>query len=127
MKEWTFRVFVNDDGFSDVREWIRTMPAKARARMDKILFHLEITKDWTQTSWFAPLKGYRGICEIKFTVDDTQYRPLGCYGPGKAFTLLKGAIEQGDEFNPRGAPEIALERRELVLAPDGTRYTYEYH
>lgn len=125
MKEWTFKIFVTDDGFSDVREWLNGLPPKAKARMDKIILYLEIIKDWTKIAWFSPLKGYNGIFEMKFIVDNTQYRPLGCYGPErKTFTLLMGAIEQGNKFNPRRAPEIALQRRGLILNNKGCTDEY---
>lgn len=116
MNEWTFKIFVTDDGYSDVREWLDNMPKKAKARLDMIIRHFEITKDWTKTNWFSSLTGYDGIFELKFIVDDTQYRPLGCYGPEeKSFTILTGALEQGDRFNPRNAPEIAAERKKWLI------------
>ena len=70
----------------------------------------------TATPYFTPLTGYSGICEIKFIVQNIQYRPLGCYGPEKnEFTILIGAREEGDRFNPRNAPKIALIRRKEVI------------
>ena len=104
------------------------MPAKARARMDRIIRHMEDTKDWTQTAYFRPLTGYNGICEIRFIVSNIQYRPLGCYGPGKGtFTLLIGAKEVGSEIRPRNAPDVATQRRELILADKDKRYIDDYY
>lgn len=124
MKEWTIKIF--GEKKSDVDDWINGLSSKARARMDTIITYMEITKDWTKTPYFSPLKGYRGINEIKFTVQSIQYRPLGCYGPGnKEFTILFGAMEQGDRFNPINAPLIAENRRNDIRA--GREQTHEYN
>lgn len=126
MQEWTFKVFIDKNGVSDFLLWRKgEMSVKARRRMDAIINYMETTKDWTQTDYFRPLTGYRGICEIRFTVSNIQYRPLGCYGPDpRTFTLLIGAKEVGDEIRPRSAPEIATQRRELILADRS--YTDDY-
>ena len=124
MKEWTIKVF--GEKKSDVDDWINELPSKAHARMDNIISYMEITKDWTRTGYFSPLKGHRGINEIRFTFQSIQYRPLGCYGPGdKEFTILIGAIEQGDRFNPINAPLIAENRRNDIR--DGKEQTHEYN
>jgi hypothetical protein len=45
-------------------------------------------------------------------VANTQYRPLFCHGPGPGdLTLLVGALEKGDRFEPQSAPETALRRK----------------
>jgi hypothetical protein len=120
MKEWTFKIYVTNDGYSDVRVWLDNFSNKAKARMFKIVTHLEITKDWTRTGYYTPLTGYKGLGEIKFIVDDMQYRPLGCFGPEeKTFTILIGSKEQGDKFNPRGAPDIALQRKKMLFNKEG--------
>lgn len=124
MKEWTFKIF--GEKKSDVDDWINGLSSKARARMDTIIAYMEITKDWTKTKYFSPLTGHRGINEIKFIVQSIQYRPLGCYGPGdKEFTILIGAKEQGDRFNPKNAPLIAENRRNDIL--DRREQTHEYN
>ena len=124
MKIWTFKIFGEEK--SDVDGWINGLSSKARARMDIIISHMEITMDWTRTPYFSPLKGYKGINEIKFTVQNKQYRPLGCYGPGKKeFTILIGAWEEGDRFNPQSAPQIATKRRRDILKK--REYTHEYY
>ena len=110
---------------SDVDDWIKDLSSKVRAKMDTIIAHMEITKDWTRTSYFSSLKGHRKIHEIRFTFQSIQYRPLGCYGPGnKEFTILIGAWEEGNRFNPQKAPQIATKRRKDVLKRK--EYTHEY-
>jgi hypothetical protein len=116
MKEWTIKVYVDEKGICDFHEWRKQIPPKARARMRNILSFMEITKDWTRTPYFRPLTDYAGICEIRFIVQNIQYRPLGCYGPGeKEFTFLVGAKEVGRKFNPLSAPDTAIERRNKIL------------
>lgn len=124
MKIWTFKIFVNQN--NDVDGWLKGLSVKASSRLDAILRYMEITKDWTRTPYFSPLTGYRGIFEIKFIVQNRLYRPLGCYGRGgNEFTILIGAWEIGDRFEPLNAPEMALIRRQEVLG--GRGYTVEYY
>ena len=55
-----------------------------------------------------------------------QYRPLGCYGPDRnEFTLLIGAKEIGSKFEPKDAPNKAMERQRLIFQ-DGrfTKYLW---
>jgi hypothetical protein len=93
------------------------LTVKAQARLDKILEHF---RDSPHTSWgsnyFEQLKGYEGIYEVRFTVNNIVYRPLGCFAPFSGdFTLLIGAKEQGDTFVPKTAPEIAEKRRDIII------------
>jgi len=125
MKEWAFKKFGNEHGISDVDDWREELPPKARARMDLIISHLEITENWRDIKYITPLAGYEGILEIKFTVQSKQYRPLGCYGPEKTFIILIGAEEKGDRFIPQSAPETAVKRRKMVL--EDKRYVHEYY
>lgn len=97
--------------------WYDDLPVKAQARLDKILEHF---RDSPHTAWgstyFFPLTGLDGIFEIRFTVNNIQYRPLGCFGPAKnEFTFLIGAKEIGDAFVPNKAPDIAMGRRKEIL------------
>jgi len=124
MNIWTFKIYVNQN--NDVSSWLDGLPHKAKARLDLILRHMEITKDWTQTPYFTPLTGYNGISEIKFIVQNIQYRPLGCYGlASNEYTILIGAREKGNRFEPINAPEIALSRKKEVF--EGRSHTIEYY
>ena len=114
---WIFKGYLNDRGENVIDAWYEhDLPIKAKARFDKILEHF---RDSPRTAWggtyFFPLTGYDGIFEVKFTVQNIQYRPLGCFGPGKAeFTFLIGAREIGNAFDPKNAPGIAAKRREEI-------------
>lgn len=123
MNRWTFKIF--GEVKSDVDVWIKGLPPKVRARLDTIIGYMEITDDWTKTPYFSPIKGQNGIFEIKFIVQNKQYRPLGCYGPhDNEFTILIGAREIGDRFTPLNAPMLASKRRIEIL--NGREGTHEY-
>jgi hypothetical protein len=61
-----------------------------------------------------------GLYELRFQADKAQQRPLGFFLSGSVFVLLLWATEKNDRFVPKRACEIALRRKEEVLA-DGKR------
>ena len=74
----------------------------------------------------------QGLChgeqliELIIKVGNVQYRPIGWYGPeDRTVTLLLGAIERGNDFEPRNACEQAVNRKRLILA-DRRKYTVEH-
>lgn len=120
MTLWTFFDFLKEDGANAITEWIESLPPHIRQKVAAALAaRLEAVQnlenhEWPE-GWFTDLSGYSGIVEVKFKVKKVQYRPLGCYGPGRhQFTLLVGAIEKGDKFVPRSAPNTANDRRKIV-------------
>lgn len=124
MKEWTIKVFVGDNEKSDFYKWRNKMPVKARQKLRWVIDYMETTKNWSR-DYFKLLTDYEGIGEIRFASHGKQYRPLGCYGPcEQEFTILVGAEEKGDRFNPPTAPRTAAERRKLILQDE--RYSDEY-
>jgi hypothetical protein len=128
MKEWIFKKFIDFNrrgAISEVSEWLVGLPYNVRTRMNAIINHMEITRVWS-TRYFKALKGYNGIYEIRFIVNNIQYRPLGCYGPDeKQFTILIGATKKGNRFNPANARELAMERRRMIH--EDKRYACEYY
>lgn len=117
MSLWTFKCFISESGTDYVGDWYEDLPPKAQAKMDTILEHF---RDTPHTEWssnhFFPLSGHDGIYEIKFTIKNVVYRPLGCFAPSRGeFTFLVGAREHGDAFEPRRAPDTADERRAILL------------
>ena len=123
MSLWTFRDFTDDSGNNVIVEWINAIhPNKKRikviARWDGMLEHLQNLEnsDWP-TGWFTELAGYSGILEMKFTVQNIEWRPLGYFGPHRhEFTFLIGAIEKNNRFVPADAPSTAANRRHIVDA-----------
>lgn len=114
--EWTFFDFT-DRGANPIAEWLRdrsAVPVKAKAKIDRNLLQLAVTPFWSRPL-ASNLDGYPGIVEIRVRYMNIQYRILGFRGPAdRQFTLLVPAVEQGDEFIPRNAPEIAGHRMKLV-------------
>ena len=106
-----------------MREWYCGLSDQGQAKFDTMLEHLRDTPhgQWP-TNWFLPLTGYDGIYEIRFRVRNRLQRPLGCYGPERHdFTFLIPAREHGDRFEPINAPELAQERKALIVIPGRTR------
>jgi hypothetical protein len=124
-KYWTFKLFISGTGIKEFENWLNVeIPTNAKARIKTKLTYLEITKQWTP-DLVTKYKSSDKIHEIRVTVQNIQYRPLGCYGPkDKEFTLLIGAIEKGGKLIPRSALKIAKERRRLIFQEE--TYTYEY-
>lgn len=122
MPLWTFKCFLSQSGEDLFDAWYQAQSDAAQAKLDVIVAHF---RDKPHTKWggnyFYPLTGYSGIFEIKFRVANVVYRPLGCFGPDRMdFTFLIGAREQGDEFLPQNAPDIAVKRMAIIQA-DRTR------
>jgi len=118
MPLWTFKCFLSQANQDLFDLWYGAQSDAAKAKLDVIVEHF---RDKPHTKWggnyFFPLTGYSGIFEIKFRVANVLYRPLGCFGPDRMdFTFLIGANEQGDEFVPLNAPEIATQRMAVIKA-----------
>lgn len=94
----------------------RKVPVKARAKIQRILLQLAGTLLWTRPL-ASNLDDYDGIVEIRILRMNVQYRLLGFRGPGeREFTILFPAKEQGGQFVPLAAPQIAQTRMHIVIA-----------
>lgn len=116
MPLWTFKCFLSQSGRDLIDDWYAELPHKAQAKLDNLIEHF---RDNPHHKWgsnyLKPLVGYEAIFEVRFQMVNVLYRPLGYFGPQRAdFTFLVGAREQGDDFVPRGAPDTASERREII-------------
>lgn len=113
-KAWTFKCFKSSSGTNEIRKWLRALPEKDQAKIDARIRQLEILKTLREP-YVKPLTGYAGLFEIKVFSGNVQYRPIGCYGPERReFTILFGAIEKGNRFEPRNAPDTAYARSQLI-------------
>jgi hypothetical protein len=114
-KEWTFKCFKSSSGTNEIRKWLSALPERDQAKIDAVIRHLEIQKRLEEGPYIEPLTGYKGLFEIKVFSGRVRYRPIGCYGPNRReFTILKGAIEKDDKFEPKSAPDIADTRSKLI-------------
>jgi hypothetical protein len=123
MNEWVFMDYLDERGTNPIQDWlkdVRQVPVKAKAKIDRILLQLAGTPLWVRPL-SSNLDGYPGIVEIRVRWMNTQYRILGFRGPAdRQFTMLFPALEQGDDFQPASAPDIATTRMATVIA-DGSR------
>lgn len=125
MDYWTFKVYISENGANEIEGWLADLPPKVRAKIRARFSYLAITRIWIK-NYAEKLKGYENIIEIKITYLNTQYRPLGCCGPGaREFTLLIPAKEIGSEFEPKHAPTTAQKRCKLIHRD--RRYIGEYY
>jgi len=119
MAEWPFWDYIDEWGINQIQEWLmnkREVPVKARAKIQRILLQLAGTPLWTRPL-ASNLDDYDGIVEIRIRRINVQYRLLGYRGPGeREFTILFPAKEQGDQFVPLAAPQIAQSRMRIVVA-----------
>jgi hypothetical protein len=122
MSFWKFKDYLDQAGGNEIRGWLDALSKKARIKIDQRIRHLENVRHFHQEpQYIKKLVGYEGIYEIRIVFAGDQYRPLGCYGPERGeFTLLIGAFEIGDRFDPKDAPDKAVERMTIILK-DGSR------
>ena len=115
--------YLDERGTNPIQDWLndkREVPVRAKAKIDRILLQLAGTALWVRPL-ASNLDGYPGIVEIRVRWMNIQYRLLGFRGPvERQFTLLFPALEQGDQFQPLTAPEIATARMKIVQT-DGRR------
>lgn len=109
--------YLDERGSNPIQDWlndVRAVPVKAKAKIDRILLQLTGMALWVRPL-ASNLDDYPGIVEIRVRWMNTQYRLLGFRGPlEKQFTLLFPALEQGDQFRPLTAPEVATARMKIV-------------
>jgi hypothetical protein len=120
MTQWSFWDYIDERGTNPIASWLmdkRSVPVKARAKIQRILLQLAGTPLWTRPL-ASNLDGFAGIVEVRVRWMNTQYRLLGFRGPEKEkqFTILVPAVEQDDEFVPLNSPSIALTRMAAVIA-----------
>jgi hypothetical protein len=122
-ENWVFRDYVENEQ-NVIREWLDELPVHAQAAIDLFLEQLAAMPQ-LRMPYARVLSGpCDGLIELRIKVKNIQYRPLVWYGPNQGeITLLMGAIEQGDRFNPRTACETAL-RRKQNMGREG--YTCEH-
>lgn len=109
------RSYQLEDGSDVVDAWFEeqeTSP-RIRARFDSIMVHLRCQnrEGWTRP-YYDTLRS--GVGEVRFRVQETNFRPLGFFGPDRnEFTFLFFATKNA-AFHPPNAIEMAIERRELT-------------
>jgi len=121
---WTIKVYSNDKETSALDKWFKNIPEEAWIEINTRLRYLRTQKIW-ERPWAAKLKKVKDIYEIRVKSENVQYRPLGFFNTNlKEFTLLIGAIEKGNKFEPHDADKTAEKRRNLIV--EGKKYAINY-
>lgn len=100
-----------------VEEWYRAQDATTQAAFDSTLKTLSIAEDWRGLKEFRMLgRAHPHLGEIRFRVQNVQYRPVGSFGPGvRTFTIWAGCSKKQKVYDPPDAFALAAQRRRLFL------------
>ncbi len=124
MNAITIKTYVTERNIDDIQEWIDNLRPRAQAAIEVRIRFLALGGNW-YPPYAAKLRGYNKIWEIRVKSENIQYRPLGCFGPGKnVFSILIGATKKNNRFIPPNAPKTAEERKRLINQDE--RYLNEY-
>ena len=113
-------------GRGEFAEWRDGLAKADRAILDEKLRALEAFG--TAVGFWKGVRGYGRLNKLRIQTPTRALRPIVCSGPfdqDGEITLLLGAFEIEDEWEPRGAPEIADGLRRDVIANRRTRIEYE--
>lgn len=112
-----FLDFVDGRGRNLILAWTAGLPDKARARLADVIAHLEGERSWRNDPYVRDLSGKgNGLIELRITAGGRAHRPIAFYGPGNhECTIVLGAEEINDKFDPPDALETAQQRKKLVL------------
>jgi hypothetical protein len=115
---WRLYDYVDAHGNNDFEAWSRSLQKPELAKLNRRLKALEDNGPALAPQMLAgPLSGYPHIYKLKMN-GKIAVRPLLCKGPinnDTEFTLLKGAFEVGNQWQPASAPGEAVERRGIVV------------
>ena len=127
MYSWVFFDYIDEKGNNVVQIWKNSLSNKAVAKFENRIIYLQKENEIIKSPNIKKLRGYDGLFEIKFEVNNIQYRPICCYGPDRhQVTILCGATKTSHKrhsstvFKPRNACEIALERVNKISIKERT-------
>jgi hypothetical protein len=124
MAVWSFYDFRDGRGINLIREWLDSLPVKARAKINARILFMRAIPVWPE-QYISSLKGWPELVELRVVSGGGQYRPLGFYGPHRhEFTIVLGAIEKGKL--PRRVLETADDNRKIVLADRSRTCEHEF-
>jgi hypothetical protein len=133
---WKLFDYVDERGRNVIADWTKTLQkpqrTKLRSKLDDLM---KMGPDLPPGLLMKTEVEY--IYKLKVQ-GNPKLRPMLCFGPffikdleteierrEEAFTLLVGAKEVSNEFEPRGADSEAAVRREKVLANPNRRCEHE--
>jgi len=111
---WKIRCYRSTRGVDEVRKWYDGIPTRAQVKFrGRVSFLAQTPRSGWKREPFDLLTGY-DLGEIRFNVGGVEYRPLGFFSPGMTFTIAVGATERDGKFDPKRAPETAMQRKEEI-------------
>jgi len=129
MLEWKIKGYLTKEGQNIVELWCNSVDDVVWFAFANNLDYLcgQSPDKWVRP-WVGTLSGGKrtrksgcaGLVEIRFEVNNVQYRPLGYYSGEMEFTILFFATEVGGKFEPLAACAIAKTRR-AEIDKDRTR------
>jgi hypothetical protein len=122
MALWRFMDYYSEAGNNMIQEWYKRRDPDVRADFDTTLKNLSIAPapEWRDMKEFKHL-GREGLCEVRFTTANVQYRVAGFFGPGeRTFSLYVCATHKQKVYNPPNALDLAIKHRNGVKNGKGT-------
>lgn len=120
--------FVNSKGLNEFKEWSEKLQKIQRAKLNEKLDKLMLVGDELMPVLLTDA-GITNIRKLRIKVQNVQLRPLLCNGPinkESEYTLLMGAKEIGDKWEPESAPQKAFDKMlEVTKNPDKKRRKHE--
>lgn len=117
--------YVDAAGHNLIAEWSKEQQKVQRAKLNAKIDMLNLYGEelFPEVLTDSPIRGIRKI-RVKGNV---QLRPLLCRGPhgDTEYTLLMGAKEVGDKFDPKDAPQTADVRKAIVAGDKNRRCKHE--
>ncbi len=118
---WQFFDYVSSAGHNEIKEWLDSLSKTAKAEINAMILAQRPSLRLERPVW-GQLDG--GLVELRVKVENVQYRPIGCYGPGRRreFTFLVGATKKAGksrrkedtQWDPRNALDLAGRRKAEV-------------
>lgn len=119
--------YVNLHGQNEFKTWTDGLEKPQRGKLDEKIDKLALYGDQLYPEMLTGT-GVPGIQKLRGR-GNVQLRPLLCTGPiniKKEFTLLMGAKEVGNKWEPKGAPSIAkIKKEEVIKDPMNRRTEHE--
>ncbi len=132
----TFFDYINDSDENEISQWFSSVGGsekvskKIKGRFENTLLHLEADypTNWKRTYVDTLRAPCQGLFEIRHEINRIQYRLIGFHGPGRGTaTLVFGAKEISDRFEPRNTCEIAQQNKAFVESnPAKYRREHDY-
>jgi len=108
--------YVNDHNQNEIKDWTSGLEKPQRGKLNEKLDKLALYGDELHPEMLTGT-GVPGIKKLRGR-GNVQLRPLLCNGPvnvKQEYTLLKGAKEVGNKWEPKGAPSTAKRNKEEVI------------